>query len=75
MTSGDAEQQRRERYASSLYIAESYERAAVRHDAVARKFKQLGQSHHAELERSLASEQRRKAVDLRQRAHVERAGS
>jgi hypothetical protein len=75
MIAGDVEKQRRQRYADFLYIAESFERAAARHDAVARKFRQLGQSQVAEHERVLAYEQRRKAVDARQRARVELADS
>lgn len=72
---GDVEKQRRERHADFLYTADLHERAAARHDAAARKFRQLGQSQVAEHERVLAYEQRRKAVDARQRARVELAGS
>jgi hypothetical protein len=55
--------------------AQRHERAAERHDAAARTFNRLGKFQLAEHERTLAYEQRRKALGARQRANAEPSDS
>jgi hypothetical protein len=57
-----------------LDLADAHERAAARHTSAAATFKRLGDSERADRERTLAYEQRRKALAARQRAITRRAG-
>jgi hypothetical protein len=75
MMSGGADKERRQRYAALMDAAERHEGAAARHDAAARTFNRLGKVQLAEHERTLAYEQRRKALGARLRANAELSDS